>query len=118
MAINIDQKVVDLNCLFAFNGGVFSTKDCFYPENELSWTERFGDIIIRAQFEPYDTIHLFCLGGEDEDGDGTSLRIRFERPADILSVHFRKHEIQNNETRPFFSCPFQSRSAIHNAQDR
>jgi hypothetical protein len=43
--------------------------------------------------------------------------IRFKGPADILSVHARKHQIQDDETRTFFFCFFQSCGAIQYRAD-
>ena len=39
------------------------------PGRKYAWTERFGDVIVRPQFQPRDHVGLFTLGRQHDNGD-------------------------------------------------
>ena len=62
------------------------------PRDQFGWGERFGNIIIRADHQAVDLVHLLAFGGEHDNAD----RLVFlpHPAADLESVDARHHNIE------------------------
>ena len=75
----------------------FEFQVVFDPGIDDRRTERFGDVIDRAQFEPFHLIFDIAHGGDKEDRNLPRQRILLQLPADRVAIHFRHHDIQENQ---------------------
>ena len=64
--------------------------------DQLTHGERLGDIVVRAQLEAEDLIHLVALGGQHDDGDVRSRRRALEPPAHFHAINAGEHDIQQH----------------------
>ena len=53
-------------------------------------------LIVRAQLEAKDLVHLVALGGEHDDGDVRSRRRALEPPAHFHAINAGEHDIQQD----------------------
>ena len=61
---------------------------------ELARIERLGEVIVGADFQADDAVHVVAVGGEHDDGDGgdgANFAENFE------ASHAGKHHVENNE---------------------
>ena len=67
---------------------------CFHSGNQLTGTERFCHIVIRSQTQTADLINIVLFG---RDHDHRIVLYIPDLTADLKSVHFRKHQVQNEQ---------------------
>ena len=68
-------------------------------EQQFPDVERLDHIVIRPQLEAEDTVHVFAPCRQHDDGDAHRAGVAFEFAADREPVHFRKHEVKQDEIR-------------------
>jgi len=102
VTLHVDEKITDLDDFLLVLRHLHPVKDGFHSENEFPWTERLGDIVIRAEFESDDSINFFRFGREHEDWDRRCCRIGLEGSADFLAIHSWKHKVEDDKSRPIF----------------
>ena len=68
-------------------------------EQQFPDVERLDHIVIRPQLEAEDAVHVFAPCRQHDDGDAHRAGVAFEFAADREPVHFRKHEVKQDEIR-------------------
>ena len=69
-------------------------------KDDFLWTEWFGDIVVRADFEAFHPILHLAAGCEHEDGDSRGLAVSFQSATDLKSCHAGKHQVEHHGIRP------------------
>src|SRR5262249_38051294 len=64
---------------------------------ELARVERLGQVVVGADLEPDDLVHVLALGGEHQDGDHGGVRPRTQAPADLQPVDAGEHEVEEHD---------------------
>ncbi len=83
-----------------------------HPCHKLPGRKGFSYIIVRAEFQPKHTIELSALGREQDYGNVLALRLLLKLPEDFQALHTRKHYVEDNEGRGFFSGDFKGVKAV------
>ena len=92
-----DQLILASGCAFA------AAQHRFDPQHHLTRAERLGDVVVRSQLETDNTIELFTLGGEHDQGDGGGFGIALENPGQLEPVQSWEHEVEDNQVRGGFA---------------
>ncbi|EKD35825.1 MAG: hypothetical protein ACD_75C01764G0001 [uncultured bacterium] len=79
--------------------------------------ERFGDEVLRTGLDPHDTVFPGCICGDHNNRDIPVLFIRLDSAADLVTVHFRHHHIQQHDVHPFPLDFPQSLQAVRRRHD-
>ncbi len=91
--VDVDRPEIDCGRLgFATP----SAQDRVHPGDDLARREWLGDVVIGAEFEAEDAVHLVVPGREEEDGDvagGSQL------PADVQARDARQTDVEDDEVR-------------------
>jgi len=69
------------------------------PRQHDGRADGLGDVVHGPEFQPLGFIAHFGLGGQEDDGDVTRGGIGLESSADLIAVHFRHHDIEQNQVR-------------------
>ena len=62
--------------------------------HQLAGVEGLGHIVIGAQLQADDLVHVVGAGGEDDDGDVARLA---QLAADLEAVHLRHHDVEDDQ---------------------
>ena len=76
---------------------------------ELAQAERLGHVVVRAELQAHDLVHLAVAGREHDDRD---LRLRAEDPADLDAGQLRQHEVEQHQVRLVGAEPDQRLAAV------
>jgi hypothetical protein len=68
--------------------------DGAHPRREFAWVTGLGHIIVRAQFQTKDAVHIIPPRRQHQHGDG---RLGADLPEDFETLHAREHDIQYDE---------------------
>ena len=96
--INLDPADLH-NIIFAYIGTdqtIISVHMCLDSGYQFTWTEWFCHVIICPQSQTSDFIYVIFLCRYHDD---RSIFFLSYLPADIKAIHFRKHQIQNNQVK-------------------
>jgi len=63
--------------------------------HQLPRIERFGQVVVRADFQPHDALHVVALGGEHDDRQGFPAAA--QAPAYRQAVLAGQHEIEDHQ---------------------
>ena len=95
-----DGQPAEVVLLRGFGGGIrlvvadVTPQLCFDPRHQFQRVERLGDVVVGAQGQAHDLVHVLHLGGQHDDGE----QVLF---ADLLAqrkaVHVRQHHVQNRQ---------------------
>ena len=69
--------------------GVAAAQDRAQAGQQFAWLEWFGQVVIRAHFEPDDAVHRVATGGQRQDG---AVGACADLPTDVQAVGVRQHE--------------------------
>lgn len=95
-------------------GGAVAFDDGLDPQDELLGTEGLGEVVIGTHFEALDTIIDLALRGQHEDWNGVGPGVSLHFLENLVAVHPRKHEVQNDKIGLIFEDSFQSFTAVVN----
>src|SRR5207253_2229953 len=85
----------------------------FNTQDEFAWTEGLGHVIVRAEFQSENAIDFRGFGREHNNGNAGSSSVAPQNPADFQAIHFRKHEVQHDQTRKQSARFLQGLSAVN-----
>ncbi len=74
-----------------------------HPRHQLQHGERLGQIVVRAQLQPQDAVHL--AGSRAGDDDGRIARHGACALADLKAVDARQHQVQHQRVPAAFLQP-------------
>ena len=97
VAGDIDMEIAEAELVAGFFAGLAAAEDFLDAQEEFARAERFGEVIISAEFEAEDAVDLGRLGGEHEDGRLGGGGLEAEGFANLEAVHFREHDIEDDE---------------------
>jgi len=78
-------------------GDARAPQDGLHAGHEHRRIERFGHVVIGADFKAGNNVFLAIFGGEHDDGDGAQLAVLLHLAAHGQAVHTRQHEIKQNQ---------------------
>ena len=81
---------------FGSRGGAIALQDRADAGDQFARAERFGHIVIGAQFQTDDPVDLVIACRQKQD---RHFRRAAQVPADIQPVHFRQADVQNDQGR-------------------
>ena len=79
--------------------GTTAAQDRLDPGHHLPWAERFGDVVVRAQFQPDDPVRLVPLRGQHDDRRPADRFVRPDRAQHFQPVGFRKQDVEEDQVR-------------------
>ena len=99
--IGIDSEIVETQCpvlwLGASTGGAkraAATQNGFDARNKFAGTERFGEVIIRADGQANDLVNFFGARGQHQN---INVGLLLNSTAHFQPIHTGQHHIENNE---------------------
>src|SRR5215210_101005 len=90
----LEQRAAALGCA----AGI-AAQNGFYPQHQLARAEWLRDVIIRAQFESDDPVHLLRLCGEHDDWDRSRRGVALQCTAYFQPTHSRQHQVEHDQRR-------------------
>src|SRR5262245_9912128 len=94
------SALVDLVPGRALLGRVRPAEDGAYPCDQLPRAERLRHVVVRAELEAEDAVHLGRLRGQHDDGDAAQ-RLRPAQPAaDLEAVDPGQHQVEHDQRGP------------------
>lgn len=73
------------------------------PVAEDGQSNGFGNVVDSPKVKSFGLIGGLVHCGDKYDGDIFGVAVCFEVPADLIAIHFRHHDIQQDEIRPLVS---------------
>ncbi len=73
-------------------------EDGLDPHDQLTWRERFRQVVVRPQLEAQDAVDLVVTRGHEDDGSPVARLAQV--PADLDAVQGREADIQHHRHRP------------------
>jgi hypothetical protein len=61
---------------------------------EFAWIKRLGQIVVRSDLEPENSVHVLSPGGKDQHGNG---RLRAQPAKNVQTPDARQHEIEDDK---------------------
>src|SRR5215470_12493345 len=83
---------------------------------ELARVERLGQVVVGAELEADDLVHVLPLGGDHDDRDAGGVRARAQAAAHLEAVHAGEHEIEKDDVRRL--RPGEGQAALAVGRDR
>jgi hypothetical protein len=77
--------------------------------DELGHLEGLGHVVVGAELQPDDDVHGVALGGEHDDRDPA---LRPDLAADLISVEYGEHDVEDDEVERRLAEVEQSLSAV------
>ncbi len=99
---------------FQFQDLFVAPKSCLDPGHEFDGRKGFGEIVVRADGESMELVHVFAFGGEKQDGNVRGFADAGDHGE---SVHFRHHDVHHGQSG--FAGPegFQSLKTVFGLDD-
>src|ERR1700731_3524784 len=93
-----------------FRQSLGTTQNGFHTREQFPDRERFGDVIIGAQFEADDFVYLLPASGEHNDGNRGTLGLQLL--AYIQAAHAWHHHVQNYQVWRFLQGALEALNTI------
>ncbi len=107
--VQVDFKAVGADHARLPDVAMYTAEHGTYPRNEFTRRKRFGDVIVRAEFQPDQAVSLTIAGREHDD---RHVRIAAQNPAHIDSVHAGQIQVEHDEIGPFVAGYGDGRRAV------
>src|SRR6266851_5933150 len=72
-------------------------EDRAHALGDLAWAERLGHVFVRATQQAALAVDLLTLGAEHDHVRAFERRVLFDLLADLVAVHVRHHDVQEDE---------------------
>ena len=92
----IDAQVADLDRPAALGRHVGPAQDRLDPRHQGSRVERLGHVVVRAQLQADDRVHVLGAGGQHQD---RHVAAAAQLAADLEAVHLGQHQVQHDQVR-------------------
>ena len=79
------------------------------PRHQFARVERLGQIIVGAQFEAHDAVHVLAPRGQHEHGNAALLPHALQ---DLETVHARQHDVEDDQVEAALDGRRKSRTSI------
>ncbi len=97
VAGNIDLNVADLQMRSRLIPGPDPRQLLSDPDQELARAEGLRHVVVRAELESEDAVHLRRARRQHDDRDRAGHRIAPQDLAHLQPVHFGKHEVEDDQ---------------------
>ena len=77
-------------------GPFAAARDGLHPGHQLPRVEGFGQIIVGAQLQAHDFVHILVAGREHDNGQ---VGFGANAPADLVTVQLGQHQIEHQQRR-------------------
>ena len=74
-------------------------QDRLDPQDQLPGGEGLDHVVVGAELQADDAVHLLGLGGEHEDRDVAHRDALLQQPADLQAVHAGQHQVEDDQVR-------------------
>src|SRR5947209_6364334 len=115
IALQVDLNIAERVAIHLLGQSLRSAQNGFDASEEFANGKRFGDVVVSAQLEPNDFIHLLAAGGEHDNGNRRALGL--ELLAYVETAHARHHHIENYQIGRILECAFQAIDAIESGNN-
>ena len=101
---NFQARFMELPCAFLHPGFQFAmlviqSKLCVSAGQNDGWTHRLGDVIHRSHLQSFLLVFYFAHRGDKNHWYGTCTGIGFEFLTDLVAVHARHHDVEQDDVR-------------------
>ena len=79
-------------------------RDSLNPGDQLPHAEGLGDVIVRAQLQAQDLVHLVAFGGKHDDGGIRRGGSALQTAANLHAVNTGQHDIQQHHGKTLMGC--------------
>ena len=90
---HIQREIAELYAIRGRVGTAGPPQDGLHPRDELTWTERLGDVVVRAELETQQPIGFLDARRQHDD---RHVRARAQRPRHRETVDFRQAEVEHD----------------------
>ena len=84
-------------------------QDCAHPRHQFPWAERLGHIVVAAQFQAEDAVHLVVARRQEQN---RKIAVAPDCLAKLQTVHLRQSDVQDCERRRFGSRRLQPLNSV------
>src|SRR3989449_698216 len=92
----ISKRVPLGNCVWVIPVGRCSPKDCVDPREDLAHGEGLGDVVVGAELEADDLVHIGVFRGDHDDRYSAAPP---QSAAEIEAAHARQHQVEQDQVR-------------------
>ena len=114
---HVDDQIAELIPVFFLIFTLAPLEEIFHPQEQFARAEWLGHIIVRAQFQAEHAVDLRRFCSEHDDANAGGGRVATQNFANFNTVHFRQHQIENNQIGRVSPGLFQRFRAVRRRHD-
>ena len=90
----VDAQIADLEHLLGRLAGRIAAQDRLDPRDELARVERLGHVVVGAQLQPDDLVHVVAARGEHDD---RQVALLAQSAAHFPAVELGHHQVEHEQ---------------------